>query len=81
MKKLVCDRCGLELTEKEDVETALDGQWAWEMATRAHDVEPRGVLPCENFVRCGGEMKLVRGSRVIRCFRWLAKTLSRKGNS
>ena len=81
MKKLVCDRCGLELTEKEDMSLALEGQWAWEVAVRARGAEPRGIIPCENFMRCGGEMKLVRDSRVIRCFRWLTKALNRKGNS
>ncbi len=56
---LVCDRCGKELVEREGVELALDGKEAWEAALRAKRVEPRGVFPCENFVRCGGEMKLI----------------------
>jgi len=73
MKKLVCDRCGKELTEKEDVEIALEGQWAWEAALRAHGTEPRGVLPCENFVRCGGELKVVTDNMFVRCYRWLTK--------
>ncbi len=60
MKKLVCDRCGKELTEKEDVELALEGQETWQAAVRARGAEPRGVYPCENFIRCGGEMQLVK---------------------
>ena len=63
MKKLICDRCGLELTEKEDIEIALEGKETWEIATRARGDEPRGILPCENYARCGGEMKLVKQRR------------------
>ena len=54
MQKLVCDRCGLELTDREDINLALEGKWAWEAACRARSVEPRGILPCKNYVRCGG---------------------------
>jgi len=61
MKKLICDRCGLELTEKEDREAALEGKEAWQAVVRARGAEPRGILPCENYARCGGEMKLFRG--------------------
>jgi len=60
MKRLVCDRCGKELTGKEDVETVLEGKEAWEAAMRERGAEPRGVFPCENYVRCGGEMKLLK---------------------
>ena len=42
MKKLVCDRCGLEITEKEDIETALEGKEAWEAACRARGNKPWG---------------------------------------
>ena len=77
MKKLACDRCGLELTDKDDVEMALEGKRAWEAAARARGVEPRGVLPCENFIRCGGEMKLSVDSKVVRWRQWLMK-LSRQ---
>ena len=72
-KKLVCDRCGAELTEKDDIDLALEGKEAWAMAARARGAEPRGILPCENFVRCGGEMKLVKDSRVVRWYRRLMK--------
>ncbi len=81
MKKLVCDRCGLELTEKEDVGLALEGKWVWEAAARARGAEPRGVIPCENYVRCGGEVILVNDSRVSRFFQSVRKTFSRKANS
>ena len=77
MKKLVCDRCGLEFTEKYDMEIALEGKEAWEKTVRASGAEPRGVLPCEHFVRCGGEMKLVDDSMVVRCCRSLIKLLGR----
>ncbi len=66
MKKLVCDRCGKELTEKEEIELALEGSWAWHTAVRARGAEPRGVFPCENYVRCGGEMELFDGKKKIR---------------
>ena len=61
MKKLVCDRCGMGLTEKKDIELALEGGEAWQAAVRARGAEPRGVLPCQNYIRCGGEMKLFNG--------------------
>ena len=66
MKKLVCDRCGKELTEKDDVELALEGVEAWQTAVRARGAEPRGILPCENYVRCGGEMMLFRDKGIFR---------------
>ena len=72
MKKLVCDRCGLELTDKGDMELALEGKKTWESATRARGAEPRGVYPCRNYIRCGGELKVVitsRRRRLIKLFR------------
>jgi hypothetical protein len=56
MKILVCDRCNFELTEKDDINTAVEGSEAWQTAVRARGLEPRGVYPCRNFVRCQGEM-------------------------
>jgi len=73
MKKLVCDRCGLELADKDGIDLALEGQGAWEVACRARGVKPRGILPCENYVRCGGEIVVVTS----RCQR-LIKFLSRR---
>jgi len=58
MEKLVCDRCGLELTDIDDIDLAFEGKAAWEAMCRAHGVEPRGVLPCKNYVRCRGEIVL-----------------------
>ena len=55
-KKLRCDRCGLELTERDDLDLAYGGMTAWQMAARARGIEPRGILPCKNYVRCGGEI-------------------------
>jgi len=56
VKKLRCDRCGLEITEKDDLEEAFDGMGAWHMAARARGMKPRGILPCKNYIRCGGEI-------------------------
>ena len=72
MKKLVCDRCGLELTDIDDIELAIEGKEAWEAACRARGVEPRGILPCKNHVRCGGEIKVV-ASRRQRLMEFLSK--------
>lgn len=55
-KKLVCDRCGHELSEKEDINLAYEGQIAWEIAARERGTAARGVIPCKNYIRCGGEM-------------------------
>lgn len=59
MKKLVCDKCGFELTEKEEIEVALEGQEAWEMAVRARGENPRGVYPCKYYIHCHGEMLVI----------------------
>jgi hypothetical protein len=59
MKKLVCDKCGFELTEKEEIGLALEGQEAWEMAVRARGENPRGVYPCKHYISCSGEMLIV----------------------
>ena len=63
MKKLVCDRCGFEIAEKEDVYLALEGQMTWEAAVRARGGEPRGVFPCKYFRNCGGEMRVLTTRR------------------
>ena len=78
MKKLVCDRCELELTEREDIFLALDGREAWEEAVRASGAKPRGVYPCENYMRCHGEMKLISNNAIARLYRWLRKSFSRQ---
>jgi hypothetical protein len=69
MIKLVCDRCGRELTDPYEIELALDGMEAWRASVRARGEEPRGVFPCEYYVRCGGEMIAVddsKGSKGLR---------------
>ncbi len=63
MEKLVCDRCGYELTDKDDIDLAFAGKEAWEAVCRGRGVEPRGVLPCQNYIRCGGEIVLVTSRR------------------
>ena len=60
MEKLVCDKCGFELTEKEDIYMAFDGMAAWQEGQRSRGCEPRGVFPCKYYFQCGGEMKLVK---------------------
>ena len=77
MKKLVCDRCGLELTELEDIGLAYDGKEAWAMASRARGHEPRGIIPCKNYIRCGGEIIPVSGDGFLKWRRWTAKWRSR----
>ena len=55
-KKLRCDHCGLELKDKDDLDAAFEGMAAWRAAARARGLDPRGVLPCKHYVRCGGEI-------------------------
>jgi hypothetical protein len=59
MRKLRCDRCGLELKDKDDLDAAYEGMDAWCAAVRSRGGEPRGVLPCKNYIRCGGEIVAV----------------------
>jgi len=59
MKKLICDRCGRELTSPSDLELVLAGMNAWQNSVRARGEEPRGIFPCENYRICGGEMIIV----------------------
>ena len=59
-RKLVCDRCGLELKDKDDIDLAFEGKEAWEATARARGEQPRGIIPCKNYIRCGGEMVLQR---------------------
>ena len=70
-KKLRCDRCGLELTEKDDLSMASDGMKAWRATARARGIQPRGVLPCKNYIRCGGEIV-----KVVWWREWLRRMLS-----
>ena len=78
MKKLVCDRCGFEVTGKEDIELALDGHEAWAISLRARGSEPRGIIPCEHYVSCGGEIRLIKYSRVAQWWRSLMNSLASK---
>ncbi|HEY40962.1 MAG TPA: hypothetical protein G4O18_03785 [Dehalococcoidia bacterium] len=55
-KKLRCDRCGFELTDKDSIDLAYAGMSAWQTSARARGIKPRGVLPCKNYIRCGGEI-------------------------
>jgi len=59
MKKLVCDRCGLELTSQNDLNMVLKGMDAWQNSVKSRGEEPRGIFPCENYRNCGGEMIIV----------------------
>ena len=58
MIKLVCDRCGKEVTDKDAVDAIMSGAEAWQNSVRARGEEPRGLFPCENYVRCHGEMQI-----------------------
>ena len=73
MKKLVCDRCGRELTGAYDIDLAFAGKEAWAARVRASGSEARGIFPCENYVRCGGEMIVVDDSTTVRSYRRLKK--------
>ncbi len=55
-KKLICDRCGEIIEDKDEVELALDGTDAWHAYLRERGQEPRGWFPCKNYIRCQGEM-------------------------
>ena len=55
-KILCCDRCDFKLTFPEDVEFAYECSHTWHEAVRREGREPRGVFPCENYIRCGGEI-------------------------
>jgi len=68
IKKLICDRCGREVTEREDIYTILDSCEIWEQAVRARGKEPRGLFPCKEYRHCKGEMVVPRPwiIRVIR---------------
>jgi len=63
MEKLICNRCGYELTDKDDIDLAFEGKEAWAAACRARGVEPRGILPCKHYIRCGGEIVLISSQR------------------
>jgi hypothetical protein len=63
MEKLVCDKCGFELTDKEDINMALEGMEAWQEAQRGRGCEPRGIFPCKYYFQCKGEMQLVKGQK------------------
>ena len=63
MEKLVCDKCGFELTEIEEIALALDGIDAWQEAVRARGEAPRGLFPCKYYFQCKGEMLLVKASK------------------
>jgi len=73
MKKLVCDRCGRELANPYDIEVALGGMEAWAARMRDSGSEARGIIPCEHYVRCEGEMIVVNDSITVRSYRRLKK--------
>jgi hypothetical protein len=76
-KKLRCDRCGFELTERDDIDLAFEGMAAWHASARARGIEPRGILPCRNYIRCGGEIVEVNEEG----HGWLRKLFGRRSNS
>ena len=60
-KKLICDRCSAVLDDKEAIEIALEGTAAWQAFVRERGNEPRGLFPCQNWIRCQGEMIVFTG--------------------
>ena len=63
MEKLVCDKCGFELDQREDINLALDGTEAWQNACRNRGEKPRGVFPCKYYFQCKGEMILLKDQK------------------
>ena len=63
MEKLVCDRCGFELDQREDIVLALDGTEAWQDACQRRGEEPRGVFPCKYYWQCKGQMLLAKDKK------------------
>lgn len=59
MKKLICDKCGLELSDPEAIGQVLAGMDAWQNSVRARGEEPRGIFPCKYYRNCQGEMVIV----------------------
>ena len=60
-KKLICDRCGTTLDNRDEIELALQGTAAWQNFIREKGQEPRGLFPCKNWIRCQGEMVVHTG--------------------
>ena len=59
ISRLICDRCGFELTDRDDIELALEGMNAWHDGQRSRGEEPRGLFPCKFYFQCHGEMIVV----------------------
>jgi hypothetical protein len=59
MKKLICDRCGKELSDPEAIDLVIAGMDAWQNSVKARGEEPRGIFPCEYYRNCGGEMIII----------------------
>ncbi|MFC2038569.1 hypothetical protein ACFLUG_02220 [Chloroflexota bacterium] len=55
--KLVCDRCGYEVTDPEVIEQMVPGMDAWMDAQKSRGEAPRGLFPCKNYVRCQGQLR------------------------
>ena len=62
----------MKLEDRDGIELAIEGKEAWEAACRARGVKPRGILPCENYARCGGEIVL-GASRCQRLMKFLSR--------
>ena len=56
MEKLICDKCGFELTDVNAICRVLDGMEAWQEAQRNRGSEARGIFPCMYYFWCKGEM-------------------------
>lgn len=64
--KLICDRCGEVLDDKDAIELALQGTDSWHAFIRERGEEPRGLFPCKNWIRCHGEMIISDGKETKR---------------
>jgi hypothetical protein len=62
LDKLVCDKCGFELTDPEDISLVVEVMEAWQEAQRNRGLETRGIFPCKYSFQCQGEMFLVSGT-------------------
>ena len=57
--KLVCDKCGFELVEKEEIALVFDCSETWQAAQREKGKEPRGLFPCMYYAQDEGELIVV----------------------
>jgi len=57
MEKLVCDRCGIEYTDKASIEYAKKAAAKWRAILKRDGIVARGIAPCPIW-SCKGELVL-----------------------